>query len=57
VILGPLLVSVAFFAALSPVLRALLVWILVIIGMCAVGALLLLVFNISYYHWLAQRKP
>src|SRR5271170_8223283 len=52
VILGPLLVSVILFVGSALVLWALFGLYLVIDGVSAVAAYLLLIFNIGYYRWL-----
>jgi hypothetical protein len=55
VILGPLMQSVSLFALLSLVSWALFGFYLFVVGLFAVGACLLLMFNLGYYRWLTRR--
>ena len=55
VILGPLVQSASLFVVLFLLFWALLGFHSLMVEMCAVGALLLLLFNVGYYRWLARR--
>jgi len=55
VFLGPFVQSVSLFALLFLVLWAVFGFYLFVLGLCAVGGCLLLVFNLGYYRWLTRR--